>query len=267
MNIGNAAISNETVDVPESSSSPSSKNDGFESKFSLLGKMVFDVANTNLLPSDNELQSGFIEGTEGQSIVEKFLVHICPIFEEEIVAKIEKMGKWQSINLARIGHIASMRLLAALSQMHLAVHPRVMSTVIEKGSLTEDPALIEMWANLLVSASTFDQDDERYISYAYFLENISPGQASILCRLGKKSVTSDCLGTYKNQDSTTIQLTELLELVETEELSELKLDLTFLESLRLIDMDWQDDLEQVTLNMTSLGIQFYKNTQIEQANS
>lgn len=236
----------------------------FESRLSLLGKMVFDIANTELLPDKGELSPGAIDDTEGQSIVEKFLIHICPIFEEEIIKKIDLIGKWRSVNLAHIGHIANMKLLSALSQMHLAVHPRVMSAVIEKGSLTEDPVLIEMWANLLVSASTFEQDDERYISYASLLENISPGQASVLGELGSRLSSVENIESCADQKFTALKLADLLEQARAESLSELKLDLTYLESLRLIDVadlrGMEGNMETLNLKLTPLGALFYENT-------
>jgi len=243
------------VELPESLEQ---KKNIFEGRLNLLGKMAFDIANTNLLAVNSELQPGSVDKIESRSIVEKFLIHICPVFEEEIVLKVGEIGKWRSVNLAQIAHIARMKLLVELSQRHLAVHPRVMFAVIEKGSLTESPVLIEMWANLLVSACTFEQDDERYVSYVYFLENISPGQASILSLLGNRSITYDHLGTCENQEYLSLELSELLELTEAESMSELKLDLTYLESFRLIDADWQSKTEKSILRLTSLGVQFYK---------
>lgn len=233
---------------------------GVGNRFHPLGKAtVFDIANTHLLPRQiNPQEGGTLDEAEGQSIVEKFLIHLCPVYEEEIRLKIDQIGKWRSRNLAQISHIANTKLLMAPSQRHLAVHPRVMSAVIDKGSLTENPVLIEMWANYLVAACTFTRDDERYVGYIRFLENLSPGQAAFLIRLSGKSGSQ--LAESKPEYRAFSQ-EELFDLTEADELSEVEFDLLNLQALQLVDIEWHGQGQQITARMTSLGIQFYRNTQ------
>lgn len=256
--LGDSRVSpqeNESKPAEDGEFKPLSSEKNVGEKLHTLEKLVSDIANTDLLPSSEHILSGLAGDREGRSIVEKFLIHICPCIDDEIGPKIASLGRWRSDNLARIGHIASMKLLVELSQMRLVVHPRVMLAFIEKGSQTDNEFLIDMWANFLVASCSFDEDEERYISYAFFIENMTEAQAQLLDKLASSSVLDKTSKAYQPQKFT---VSSLQELIGVENVADLLLDLTHLQSMRLVDLKWDSLSEDAFLRVTPVGMQLYQ---------
>lgn len=137
-----------------------------------------DSSDSNPL---NTLAKGAVEGAGA------FLGRICnPAAEEFGLLLRDKVKHWRNKNFIEITKEAE-KLIASKNTNHQPnLHPRILHSVYEDGSWSEDEELQKMWAGLLTS-SCFDDGTDRSIIYVDILSKISKNEAILFNYVCKSS--------------------------------------------------------------------------------
>lgn len=106
-----------------------------------------------------------------------FLGRIClPAAEEFGLLLRDKVHAWRTKNVIAITQFAGQYL--GNSTNH--AHPRLISSIIEKGSWIDDSYVQNMWAGLLATSCTKDGEDDSNLLFVNLLSDMTKAQARML---------------------------------------------------------------------------------------
>jgi hypothetical protein len=188
-----------------------------------------------------------------------FLSRIClPAAEEFGLLLRDKVGAWRQRNLLAIAARAEAMVKDLPNADSRHAHPRVVGSVMENGSWTDDDRVQEMWAGLLASACTESGRSEENLIYVSLLVQLTSSQAKIL--------GFACTEARKHRSETGLIMTHILTVTTeqimsasgTRDLHVLDLELDHLRGLELIDGGLSPDtIRPARLTPTSMGLQLY----------
>ena len=118
-----------------------------------------------------------------------FLSRLClPATEECGLLLRDEVASWRTARAASMAQKAEAKMKAAgLEAGIVKVHPRLGIAIVDQSSWTDDDALQDMWAGLLVSAATPDGRDESNLMFTDLLGRLTSAQARLLDFLCEKS--------------------------------------------------------------------------------
>ena len=129
----------------------------------------------------NTLAKGAVDG------VGAFLGRIClPAAEEFGLLLRDQVKHWRNKNFIKIIVESEKLLKDKDTKKSPNLHPRILHSVYEEGSWSEDEELQNMWAGLLAS-SCFDEGTDRSILYVDILSKISKNEAILFNYVCKSS--------------------------------------------------------------------------------
>ena len=113
-------------------------------------------------PIANAVDTTITKSFEG---VEGFLKLVCaPALEEVGLLIRDQVRSWRLNNIFSILNKAQGKMEFFDDKLQIKAHPRVALSIIENGSLNDNPEIQELWAGLFASSCTKDgQDDENLI--------------------------------------------------------------------------------------------------------
>lgn len=88
----------------------------------------------------------------------------------------DKFHAWRTNNLVAISEVAENHLGASTDH----AHPRLVSSIIERGSWMDDSYVQDLWGGLLASSCTEDGDDDSNLMFIDLLSSITKSQARML---------------------------------------------------------------------------------------
>jgi hypothetical protein len=143
-----------------------------------------------------------------------FLGRIClPAAEEFGLLLRDKIGNWRSTNALAITGSAERILTQRENSNKLNAHPRIVSQIIDKGSLEDNWKVQLMWAGLLASSCTEDGNSQDNLIFVRLLEQITSLQAIFLdkiCQRANKRCTKAGLIFADDMQLPTVEIMEML---------------------------------------------------------
>lgn len=229
-----------------------------DAKLEQFGKLVWDIANTDIYPRpENDFSRDSASNIIGSiSTVKLFLTRLCPSIEVHADTLLRGMGEWRFRNVVSVLEMTKQLLNQSDNSHAVAAHPRLIYLVVNEGSMSRDPTILSMWAHLLASSCVFEKEDERGVAYASLLARLSPGQAALLCYVTNiGDVDMDDMGMVRAQRIYAYKLGPLMKIGKAEVLSELQMDLDYLAGMKLIDVGWRENANRVGIRVRAMGVQ------------
>ena len=165
------------------------------------------------------------------TLIAKLCYRAADDIGEEFTARI---GNWRRGNAIKILENAAEKHALLEKAKTCSAPPRLVHTIIEEGSWTEDDRIHSFWAGLLASSCTKDGTDEGNLVFVNILKQLTSLGAQILdyaCDISEKSVTE---GGWLASEPVTIERDELVELTGESDIQRLDRELDHLRSLELI---------------------------------
>lgn len=117
-----------------------------------------------------------------------FLSKLCMPATEELGLMLRDVVSWRRAQAVAMLQRAEAKMKAAsIDPDHVKVLPRLGIAILDEGSWTDDDALQDMWAGLLVSAATPDGRDESNLMFTDLLGRLTSAQARVLAFLCEKA--------------------------------------------------------------------------------
>ncbi len=190
-----------------------------------------------------------------------FLSRIClPAAEEFGLLLQDKISNWRLNNQIRMLQ-KSEKKYSKFPKQGTYAHPRLVSSVLNYSSWSDDDTIHDMWAGLLASSCTPDGKDESNLIFINILSQITSLQAKIInhcCESAKKKVSR---GGWIISESFFLELDELIKVTEISDFHRLDRELDHLRSLELIERGFMSDSTLADLTPTSLALQMYTRCQ------
>lgn len=123
----------------------------------------------------SHLSKGVVDGAGA------FLARIClPAAEELGLMLRDRVSNWRARNATEMALEAKRLLDERHRGEELHAHPKLVSSVLEKASWTDDEKLRHMWAGLLASSCSKDGMDHSNLMFVSILDQLAPSQALLL---------------------------------------------------------------------------------------
>ena len=140
-------------------------------------------------------------------------------------------------------------------------HPRIVSSVLNFSSWSDDDTIHDMWAGLLASSCTPSGKDESNLIFINILSQITSLQAMIInhcCESAKKKISR---GGWITSERYFVELDKLEKVTEISDFHRLDRELDHLRSLELIVGGFMQDSTLADLTPSSLALQMYARCQ------
>ncbi len=122
---------------------------------------------------------------------------IClPAAEEFALLLRDKIRFWRLKNFLKIAKRAENLYNKSTSFEIKHAHPRLVSSILEHGSWSDDTIVQDMWAGLLASSCTLDGQDDSNLIFVTLLSQLTKSQAGFLKFF--------CETAYKSKDKTNL---------------------------------------------------------------
>jgi hypothetical protein len=188
-----------------------------------------------------------------------FLGRIClPAAEEFGLLIRDKISFWRLKNFLKISEKAE-NLLKMNPDFELKhSHPRLVFSILEHGSWSEDSTVQDMWAGLLASSCTSGGEDDSNLIFINLLSHLTKSQARLL------KFSCECSGKYVERPGLimvgqfVIKLNTLFKVMEIDDINIIDRELDHLRSLGLIVggiIPEKDDSADIT--PTALALYMY----------
>jgi len=129
----------------------------------------------------NTLAKGVVDGTGS------FLGRIClPAAEEFGLLLRDKVKHWRNKNFIKITNDAEKLISEKRNESTPNIHPRILHSIYENGSWSEEEEIQKMWSGLFAS-SCYEDGSDRSIFYVDILSKISKNEATIFNYVCKSS--------------------------------------------------------------------------------
>lgn len=118
-----------------------------------------------------------------------FLGRIClPAAEEYGLLLRDKISFWRRENFLRISEKAENLLNKFPDYEKKHAHPRLVSSILEHGSWSDDTIVQDMWAGLIASSCTLDGQDDSNLIFVNLLSQLTKSQGKLLKFSCEKSI-------------------------------------------------------------------------------
>jgi hypothetical protein len=187
-----------------------------------------------------------------------FLGRIClPAAEEFGLLLKDKISFWRLKNFLKISEKAE-NLLKRNPDFELRhAHPRLIASILENGSWSDDDTIQNMWGGLLASSCTPDGQDDSNLIFITLLSQLTKSQARILkycCEKTRKYAAKP--GLIQVHDEIT-QISILTEISGITNINVLDRELDHLRSLGLIKGGIYPGIELVDITPNPLALYMY----------
>jgi len=186
-----------------------------------------------------------------------FLSRIClPAAEEFGLLLQDKVRVWRSNNALKVVSIAQRRLQNANDKLH--AHPRLVSSVLEHGSWSDEKELQEMWGGLLASSCTKDAKDDSNVIFVHLLSHLTSLQARILTYSCENCVkNTDQYGLIGANDPMYIDIDLLKSIAMSDDIHRIDRELDNLRGLELIHSGIEFKGGRAEISPTALALHLY----------
>jgi hypothetical protein len=217
-------------------------------------------------PIANAVDTTVTKSFEG---VEGFLKLVCaPALEEVGLLIRDQVRSWRLNNIFSILNKAQGKMEFFDDKLQIKAHPRVALSIIENGSLNDNPEIQELWAGLFASSCTKDGQDDENLIFVDLLKQLTIVEAKILnyaCENSKKVIYDNGLMLGADFE---IECDELINLTGINDIHRLDRELDHLRSLELIGSSFgyggfspSDDKLTAGITPTALALNLYVKTQ------
>lgn len=189
-----------------------------------------------------------------------FLSRIClPAAEEFGYLLRDKVSSWRAKNTLAVAALAEEKLERLPNSEARYAHPRIVGSVLDQASWTDDYFVQEMWAGLLAASCTKDGRSQANIILVNILSQLTPSQARVLryaCLTCPKRKSNSGLVVAER---ISISVQEMLDLVATSDLHTLDLEFDHLRGVGLFDIASGLHPDRKTADMcpTAIGLQLF----------
>lgn len=146
----------------------------------------------------------------------------------------DKVRSWRVKNISKIFKHAENILNKRKETKNLHAHPKVVLRIIESGTLVDSDKVQQMWAGLLASSCTEEENDEGNLIFINILSQLTTSQVCILkfaCENAEKVLTdNDLIYAHKFM----IAEKDLIKVSKIKDIHQLDRELDYLRSLDLI---------------------------------
>lgn len=190
-----------------------------------------------------------------------FLAKIChPAAEELGLLFQDKVRAWRANNAIAVVQAAQKRLQINTTPLH--AHPRLVSSILEHGSWSDDPDLQSIWGGLLASSCCPDGKDDSNVIFVNLLSHLTTIQVKVLaysCVQCSKKVSP--LGLIGPAGELHISADELKKIVGSEDLHRIDRELDNLRGLELINNGFDLQSQIIEISPTSLALNLFSRCQ------
>lgn len=190
-----------------------------------------------------------------------FLARIClPAAEEFGLLLQDKVRAWRANNALRVVETAQAKLGNSAVPMH--AHPRLVASIIDHGSWSDDPDFQSIWGGLLASSCTPDGKDDSNLIFVNLLSNLTGIQIRVIayaCEQCKKKVSP--LGLIGPASELQIDEAKLKEITGSIDLHRIDRELDNLRGLELINNGIDMQSHTIEISPTSLALNLYARCQ------
>ncbi|PIF34353.1 uncharacterized protein DUF4393 [Flavobacterium sp. 9] len=204
--------------------------------------------------------------TKSFEAIEGFLKLVCaPALEEVGLLAKDQVRSWRFKNVLNIIEKAQGKIDFSENQLQIKADPKIAISIIENGSLNDDPDMQDLWAGLFASSCTKEGQEDENLIFIDLLKQITKVQAKILkyaCENSKKVIYQN--GLILGFDFE-IEFPELTKLTGVTDVHRLDRELDHLRSLQLISneggFDVDDDSLNASITPSALGLNLYLKSQ------
>lgn len=181
-----------------------------------------------------------------------FLSKIClPVAEEFGLFLKDRVHIWRSKNVIKALEKAERKYKEVYGSEEKEAHPRMLSSIIENVSWSDDDDIQELWAGLLVSSCTKDGKDDNNLIFINLLSQLTNSQVKILnygCVNSKKLVSK---GGWIHAENLEVSLEDLQNICQIEDFHRLDRELDHLRAIQLLNgLDGGFSLDTTDANIT-----------------
>ena len=192
-----------------------------------------------------------------------FLSRICmPAAEELGLLLQDKVRTWRAKNATAALIEAQARYEKYQAGHDAHAHPRLVASVVEHSSWTDDRTLQQMWGGLLASSCSPDGSDESNLIFVNLLSQLTGLEVRVLnyaCSNTPKSVTPE--GLIMPQRSLYVDVTTLRTITGTDDIHRLDTELDHLRSLELIVEGFRPGATHHDISSTALALNLFVRSQ------
>jgi len=186
-----------------------------------------------------------------------FLAKIClPAAEEFGLLLQDKVRAWRANNAVAVVQVAQERLTEKATPLH--AHPRLVSSILEHGSWSDDPGFQSIWGGLLASSCCPDGKDDSNVVFVHLLSHLTAVQVSVLaysCEHCPKKVSP--LGLIGPANELRISEEKLKQIAGSDDLHRIDRELDNLRGLELISNGIDMESHLIEIAPTSLALNLY----------
>jgi hypothetical protein len=190
-----------------------------------------------------------------------FLSKIClPVAEEFGLFLKDRVHIWRSLNVIKALKRAEKKYKEIHGSEEKELHPRMLSSIIENVSWSDDDEIQELWAGLLVSSCTKDGKDDSNLMFINLLSQLSNSQVKILnygCVNSKKLVSK---GGWMHTESLEVSLKDLQNICQIEDFHHIDRELDHLRAVQLLDAfggGFHPDTTDANINPSPLALHLF----------
>lgn len=190
-----------------------------------------------------------------------FLARIClPAAEEFGLLIQDKVRAWRANNAIAVVQAAQNRLQDKTIPLH--AHPRLVSSILENGSWSDDPDFQSIWGGLLASSCCPDGKDDSNLIFVNLLSHLTGVQVKVLaysCEQCIKKVSP--LGLIVPSGEIRVSEDELKKIVGSNDLHRIDRELDNLRGLELINNGINLQSQIIEISPTSLALNLFSRCQ------
>jgi hypothetical protein len=188
-----------------------------------------------------------------------FLSRIClPAAEEFGLLLQDRVRAWRAGNTVRVVAAAQAYAERYRPDQESHAHPRLVATILEHGSWSDDSTLQQLWGGLLTSSCSEDGRDDSNLIFVTLLSQLTALQVRLLaygCEKCQKMVTPSGLimpipGLY-------VDIPTLNSIAGTADLHRIDRELDHLRGLELIQMGIHAVMQTIDLTPSALALNLY----------
>jgi len=190
-----------------------------------------------------------------------FLSRIClPAAEEFGLLLQDKVRVWRAKNALKVVAVAQERLPKSKDELH--AHPRLVSSVLEHGSWSDEAELQEMWGGLLASSCTKDGRDDSNVIFVHLLSHLTGLQARIITYSCEKCMKeANTQGLIVAKDPLYIEIELLKSIAMSDDIHRIDRELDNLRGLELINSGIEFNVGRAEIAPTALALNLYVRSQ------
>jgi Abortive infection alpha len=190
-----------------------------------------------------------------------FLSKIClPVAEEFGLFLKDRVHIWRSSNVIKALKKAEKKYEEINGFEEKEAHPRMLASIIENVSWSDDDEIQDLWAGLLVSSCTNDGKDDSNLIFVNLLSQLTNSQVKILnygCLNSKKSVSK---AGWIGAENLEINIENLQNICQIEDFHRLDRELDHLRAIQLLnafDGGFNPETTDANITPSSLALHLF----------